>query len=342
MLAYPTEAEKGTFIGIFWAIFNMGGVVGSAIAFGQNFHSTAGAASNGTYIGFLILTLIGVTIPMLMLDPRKMIRSDGTKVVAPRLPSWKTEIYGLWLALRTDPMVLLLFPMFYASNYFYTWQFNEFNGVLFTIRTRSLNSMIYWLSQIVGSVTIGFLLDASKLSRRVRAFSGWIVVFLMVFVVHIWGFFYARSYTIESIASGETVKLDFSDHGYTQRIFFYIFCGILDAMWQTTTYWLMGAMSNDPAKLAYYVGFYKSIQSASAAGAWRTDAVKTPYINVFLSTWGLLVAGLLFALPMLYLRVKNHTDLEDEVIARMDESGKVLDVQEVQARVHESEKQQAA
>jgi hypothetical protein len=40
MMAYPTEAQKGAFIGIFWAIFNLGGVVGSAVAFGQNFNST--------------------------------------------------------------------------------------------------------------------------------------------------------------------------------------------------------------------------------------------------------------------------------------------------------------
>ena len=40
MMAYPTEAQKGMFIGIFWAIFNLGGVVGSAVAFGQNFNST--------------------------------------------------------------------------------------------------------------------------------------------------------------------------------------------------------------------------------------------------------------------------------------------------------------
>ena len=39
MLAYPTEDQKGTFIGIFWAIFNLGGVVGASVSLGQNFHS---------------------------------------------------------------------------------------------------------------------------------------------------------------------------------------------------------------------------------------------------------------------------------------------------------------
>ncbi|KAG0698387.1 hypothetical protein DFH29DRAFT_1081819 [Suillus ampliporus] len=36
-VAHPTEAQKGTFIGYFWAIFNLGGVAGSAVAFGSNF-----------------------------------------------------------------------------------------------------------------------------------------------------------------------------------------------------------------------------------------------------------------------------------------------------------------
>jgi hypothetical protein len=49
--------------------------------------------------------------------------------------------------------------------------------------------------------------------------------------------------------------MDIFDSGYTGKIFLYIFCGILDAMWQTTAYWLMGAMSNDPAKLAHFAGF---------------------------------------------------------------------------------------
>ena len=89
----------------------------------------------------------------------------------------------------------------------------------------------------------------------------------------------------------------------------------------------MGAMSNNPAKLAHFAGFCKahsipvsfdtnthlflidkSIQSAGAAGVWRADAVGIPFMNIFVSTWALLVAGLIFALPMIYLRVTDHTD----------------------------------
>lgn len=41
MLSYPTESQKGKYIGVFWAIFNLGGVIGASVAFGENFRSEA-------------------------------------------------------------------------------------------------------------------------------------------------------------------------------------------------------------------------------------------------------------------------------------------------------------
>ncbi|TFY66703.1 hypothetical protein EVG20_g4384 [Dentipellis fragilis] len=301
MLAYPTENQKGRFIGVFLDHLQSRqrgrcfSLVGSELPF---------YVGNGTYIGFLVLTLIGVIIPMCMADPNKMIRTDGTKVTTPRHPSWRVELYGLYVALKTDPLIVLLFPMFFASNWFYTWQFNDFNGALFNIRARSLNNVLYWMSQIIGSLAMGFFLDRPYFKRRT------------------WAYFYQKQYTRASIPDNAH-KLDIYDKAYIGRVFLYIACGILDAMWQTTTYWMMGAMSNDPAKLAYFTGFYKSIQSAGAAGVWRADGVKLPYMNIFISTWVLLAAGLLFALPMIYLRVKDHTDIEDETIMRMDDTGRI-------------------
>ncbi|KAH7928794.1 hypothetical protein BV22DRAFT_1030368 [Leucogyrophana mollusca] len=325
MMAYPTEAQKGMYIGIFWAIFNLGGVVGSAVAFGNNFHSTAAGVANGTYIGFLILTIIGVFIPLFMANPANMIRTDGTRVPRIRHPSWKHEFISLWVALKTDPWIILLFPMFFASNYFYTWQFNDYNAAIFDIRARGLNNLVYWTSQVFGSFAIGyFVLDQPRLRRRVRAFAGWIVVTLMVFIVHVWAYEYQKTYTR---ATAPSIMMDIYDKEYPAHIWLMIFYGLLDSMWQTYAYWLMGAMSNDPAKLAVFTGFYKGIQSAGAAGVWRADAVLIPYMNIFLSTWCLTAAGMLFALPMLYLRVKDHTEIEDETLMQ------IAGVQEVEKSI---------
>ncbi|KIK37066.1 hypothetical protein CY34DRAFT_477572 [Suillus luteus UH-Slu-Lm8-n1] len=282
MMAYPTEAQKGTFIGYFWAIFNLGGVVGSAVAFGSNYNSTANKVGNGTYIVFLILTLTGVILPLFLADPYKMIRTDGTRVTPIRHPSWKTEFISLFVALRTDPWIVLLFPMFFASNYFYTWQFNDYNGALFNIRTRGLNNFVYWTAQIFGSFFIGhFVLDLRRFRRRVRAFMGWSIVVVFVFSVHLWSYYYQF---------------------------------LLDSMWQTTAYWLMGAMSNDPAKLAVFTGFYKCFQSAGSAVVWRLDAVQKPYMDIFISTWVLAAAGMICAFPLVYARVKDYTEMDDEAL----------------------------
>lgn len=70
-------------------------------------------------------------------------------------------------------------------------------------------------------------------------------------------------------------------------------------------------------------------------------------MNIFASTWALLAAGLLFALPMIHLRVKDHTDLEDETMcvlfsqssplsltlnasARMDDFGHILPAEQME------------
>jgi len=139
-----------------------------------------------------VLTSVGVIIPLLMADPNRMVRDDGSRVTTPRHPSWKTEFKALWTALRTDPFIILLFPMFFASNYFYTWQFSDYNAVLFNIQGRALNNTVYWIAQIVGSVLIGLLLDQGRFRRRVRAFLAWTILLCMVMGAHIWAWYYQK------------------------------------------------------------------------------------------------------------------------------------------------------
>jgi len=64
-----------------------------------------------------------------------------------------------------------------------------------------------------------------------------------------------REYTRESIDDNTRIGID--SPGYVAKILLYFFCGVLDSMWQITAYWIIGAMSNDPAKLAYFSGLCK-------------------------------------------------------------------------------------
>jgi hypothetical protein len=97
-------------------------------------------------------------------------------------------------------------------------------------------------------------------------------------------------YTRESVTTEGFKLINIHDNSYPAHVWLYIFCGLMDSMWQTAgmlfapqllqeltktqAYWMMGAMSNDPAKLAHFAGLYKSIQSAGGAVAWRMDGLK--------------------------------------------------------------------
>ena len=75
----------------------------------------------------------------------------------------------------------------------------------------------------------------------------------------------------------------------------------------------MGAISNNSRKLANFAGFYKGIQSAGAAIIWRIDALKSPYMNLFASCWALLAGSLVFALPVIILKIKDTVPLEEDL-----------------------------
>jgi hypothetical protein len=220
---------------------------------------------------------------------------------------------GLFETFRTDYYIVLLFPMFWASNWFYTYQFNDMNAYYFDIRTRAFNNLFYWLAQIFGALIFGTFLDWSRFSRRTRGLAGWGVLFILVNAI--WGG--GLAFVLQTGRDIPSPRQDIFDPGYVGNLFLYMFYGFLDATWQTYSYWLMGALSNEPRKLAYFAGFYKSLQSAGAAVVWRIDALKAPYIAIFASSWGLCGAGLLFALPIVYKKiVETNIHKEDFVTAQ--------------------------
>src|SRR5579862_1096337 len=67
----------------------------------------------------------------------------------------RSEFKGLFITLKTDTYIVLLFPLFWASNWFYTYQFNDFNQYYFNIRTRAFNNLFYWHNSLKSNLTLG-------------------------------------------------------------------------------------------------------------------------------------------------------------------------------------------
>eukprot|EP00122_Pirum_gemmata_P013964 Pgem_evm1s13009 len=191
MLSYSTHDKKGQFTAIFWMIFNLGGVLGGLLTFGiessKPANSTDDSVSAATYFTFAGIMLLGGAFALLLVvNSNKVVRADGKKVKFEKTKSYKQEMISI-LKLFKNKYMLLLTPLIFQSNFFYTYEFNYVNGLLFDPVTRGLNSAVFWGMQMVGAFLLGMLfLDNSYMTRRSRAI--WGLTFVVVFNIIQWGY----------------------------------------------------------------------------------------------------------------------------------------------------------
>ncbi|KAJ1945567.1 hypothetical protein FBU59_002269, partial [Linderina macrospora] len=160
MVAYPLEQEKGRFISIFWVIFNLGGLIGGLLPFSLAFYRS-GSLTDSVYLMFVMLECFGALMALMLAPATEVIRKDGTYATIVNTHSVRRESVEI-IRMMADKWMLLLLPMSFTSNFFYGYQFSQYNAAIFTLRTRSFNNLLYWLSQIIGSFALALLLDARR------------------------------------------------------------------------------------------------------------------------------------------------------------------------------------
>lgn len=194
--------------------------------------------SDGTYIGFIVLMFFGACLALTLCNAGDIVRKDGSRVILMKNPTWQSELIGLFETLKFEPFVLLLFPMFFSSNWFYVYQQNSVNGAHFNTRTKALNSLLYWTAQIIAAAVWGYCLDTERVRRTTRAKAALGVLFVLTFAIWGGGYAYEKTYTRASVATDSGfVPTDWTDSGYAGPMFLYIFYGLYDAAWQATVYW---------------------------------------------------------------------------------------------------------
>ena len=160
MLPTPPLRHPGfQFIALFWILFNLGGVAGGLLEFALNYNSGDSSSANPTsYFTFIGIMLGGAVLaPCVLADPAKVVKEDGGTVKFEKADSPGKEIMAAIMALK-DPFVQRSLLFFFASNWFYTYDFSGFNGSQFNIRTRGLNSAIFWGAQMLASWLFGKVL----------------------------------------------------------------------------------------------------------------------------------------------------------------------------------------
>ncbi|KAI0297599.1 MFS general substrate transporter [Multifurca ochricompacta] len=308
MMSYPLEKDKGKAFGVFWAIFQFGSFIGAVIALAINIRSgKLSAVSTATYLAFMIIMFIGTASTIFILPPSAIVRADGTLVKVQASSSVREELSNFVKVLK-DKRIILLMPMFFASNYFYAYQ-GAVNAFYFDGPTRALNATLEGAGAILGALIIGFfVLDGSRFRRRTRGFLG--LAFVSVTTIVVWSCALAWQVTFDRKTRP---KLHYTDNAYHAKGALYFFFYFGDAAYQALAYWIMGAISNDPFTLARFTGFYKAIQSAGGAGSFGMDATNTPFLNELLASWVMMLVSLPLAGIVIY-GIKDTSYTEEKTV----------------------------
>merc|ERR1740121_1893602 len=199
----------------------------------------------------------------------------------------------------TNPTMLRLIPLFFYSNFFYSYHFS-IAGILFDGRTASLTMAAYWTAQILGSFLLQGFLDWKAMSREQRLNLSF--YFIVAYVAGTWmlGGWVQYSYGITSEVQG----LDFAGHSRSPLVA--MLClflwGFVDSFVQVWSYWMMSQLSEEPEELACFTAFYKLWQCAGSFAAFLISAAFGSYRLEFWSNIVLIAA----LVPPTVCAIRNH------------------------------------
>lgn len=124
-VGYPQESKRGKYVGIWMAIRQCGPLIGGCISLALNVDTDhVGKVSYETYLGLIAISALGAPCALLLSQPGKVVRSDGSGVPHLRRgTSLGRETRAIWRQLKS-PFLVLLIPVFLAGQFGVTYQGN--------------------------------------------------------------------------------------------------------------------------------------------------------------------------------------------------------------------------
>jgi hypothetical protein len=250
LTSFASEDKKGLYVSIVWSIYQVGLVIGAAIPVGQNWNTgdnNNSRVNNGTYIGLMVLMLLGACLGAAMYPWHKIVREDGSRVTLERQKSFMEEVRLSGQVISRNWWIVFFFPMCWAVNFFGVYQNNDFNGIVFTVRGRALNAFLSGVAQVFAPWITYLFTDRLPFNRRKRAFWALVYVFTIINAIWIGGYFGMKN---TRLGLDEAERLDVFGHNYGWWCFLFVMYGFTDATYNCYAYWFIGALSNDPAEVS--------------------------------------------------------------------------------------------
>ncbi|KAJ1986215.1 hypothetical protein H4R33_003490 [Dimargaris cristalligena] len=284
LVSYPQEAQRGSYLSTFFLVASLNGVVGGAVALGLNYSNSSRGLGLATYYVATAVTIVAVLLSLLLVSPRYLTKDDGSPIVVPKFQGWRREIRLLFRAARDGPLVLFI-PYFAITRFYYAYQFNGFNFTLFTIRTRAINCIVYYLSSLTSSYVLGWLLDRPHWSRRFRGLTLLAAILVMVLASYVG----ALAIQVHGQRTGRLV--DFTQVAYLGPLAVFMQWGALDAVINAFSLWALTLVFPHVESLDHHLGFLFLVQSIGTAVSWQLDAAQVSLLAQNLVVIGMTVFG---------------------------------------------------
>lgn len=305
---YPEQHKRGRYIATWFTFRNAGNMVGGAINLALNYKANrVGSVGYETYLAFIALQCLGLFFGLLLSNPDKVVRDDGSRIEAPRGINWRTEGREMW-RLATSRPILLLTPLFWYYGWIQAYP-GTFLATYFTVRSRALASL---LSAIVGSFSTwlaGSLVDLPwTRSRRTRALVTFGVLVALNSSTWIW------SVVIQNEYRFTRPRLDWSHADFGRGFGVYMFERIATTFVENYIYWCISNLSDSPGDQIRYSSLLRGIETAAVALSFGVQAIPTPLIVTAALNFGQWFAVLPISLWATLHVIKMFSSKKEEVV----------------------------
>ncbi|TXT16093.1 hypothetical protein VHUM_00596 [Vanrija humicola] len=287
---YPEAHKRGRYLATWFTFRNAGSIVGGSIALAINHKANhAGAVSYKTYQAFIAIQCLGVPIGLLLSNPEKVRRDDGTRIEAPRGIHPLVQAKEMWRLLKS-PSILLLAPLFWYFGWIQAYP-GTYLAVYFTVRSRALASLLFAVVMSLSTWASGSIVDLKwSKNRKTRALAAFGLVAVLNSITWIW------SVIIQDEYRKTSPVLDWSDPGFGRGFGAYMFQCIAQGIVENFIYWSISNLSDSPGDQIRYSSLLRGIETAAVAVGFGVQAVPTKLII----TAGINLAWWFIALPFAY------------------------------------------
>ncbi|UPX16442.1 uncharacterized protein EKO05_0006841 [Ascochyta rabiei] len=321
MLSYPPPESRGRYLAYWLAYRNSGAILGGAINLAFNYSGKKlGKLDWKTYIVFVVLQCLAPAVAMLLSNPEKVQRKNGTKVkLMPKIPAKVEFAETLKLLLRKE--MLLLIPYFC----YVTWSLpyiGSYMSLYFSVRSRALTSLATALAQVLATGILGSFLDWELLTLNQRARFGFLGIMVLSGGVWVWAVVIQYKYQRSRPA------LDWTDSQFGEGWALYVFQQVEFALTYNYGYWLIGFLAKRPVEVVRYSSVARGVEAAGqciASGISSTKAAPIVSAGLIMAWWGIaLPAGFLVVCKVGIEHVGAEGYVPEKTPAD-DEAGSVAD-----------------